>query len=70
MEESLVALDITLAPELVARLDGAPEPPHPFPCYMFADGQRARIQGQVDVAAQPASHRHIQRVPAQPPPQA
>ncbi|WP_233800715.1 aldo/keto reductase [Paraburkholderia sp. HP33-1] len=64
LEESLGALDFTLAPELVDRLDAASEPPHPFPYYMFADAHQARIHGQVDVAAQPANHARSQRVPA------
>ncbi|NVH74552.1 aldo/keto reductase [Paraburkholderia sp. JPY432] len=64
LEQSLGALDFVLAPELIARLDAASEPPHPFPYYMFADGHQARIHGQVDVAAQPPNHADFQRVPA------
>jgi aryl-alcohol dehydrogenase-like predicted oxidoreductase len=66
LEESLGALDFTLAPELVARLDAASEPAHPFPYYMFADVHQSRIHGQVDVRATPANHAHVQRVPAPP----
>lgn len=64
LEESLGALDFTLAPELVARLDAASEPARPFPYYMFADGHQARIHGQVNVRAVPANHAHVQQVPA------
>ncbi|RAR64028.1 aryl-alcohol dehydrogenase-like predicted oxidoreductase [Paraburkholderia unamae] len=66
LEQSLGALEFALAPELVARLDAASEPAHPFPYYMFADGHQARIHGQVDVRATPANHAHVQRVPAPP----
>lgn len=66
LKQSLGALEFTLAPELVARLDAASEPAHPFPYYMFADGHQARIHGQVDVRATPANHAHVQRVPAPP----
>lgn len=66
LEQSLGSLDFTLAPELVARLDVASEPAHPFPYYMFADGHQSRIHGQVDVRATPANHAHVQRVPAPP----
>jgi aryl-alcohol dehydrogenase-like predicted oxidoreductase len=66
LEESLGALDFTLAPELLARLDAASEPAHPFPYYMFADGHQARIHGQVDVRAVPANHAHVQHVPVPP----
>ncbi|MEM5326892.1 aldo/keto reductase [Paraburkholderia sp. JHI2823] len=64
LAESLGALDFTLAPELLARLDVASEPAHPFPYYMFADGHQSRIHGQVNVRAAPANHAHAQRVPA------
>jgi len=64
LEESLGALDFTLAPELVARLNAASEPTHPFPYYMFADGHQARIHGQVNVRATPANHADAQHVPA------
>ncbi|MFD1555500.1 aldo/keto reductase [Paraburkholderia silviterrae] len=64
LEESLGALDFTLAPELVARLDAASEPAHPFPYYMFADVHQARIHGQVNVRAVPANHAQVQQVPA------
>ncbi|CAB3786904.1 1-deoxyxylulose-5-phosphate synthase YajO [Paraburkholderia caffeinitolerans] len=64
LEESLGALDFMLAPELIARLDAASEPAHPFPYYMFADGHQARIHGQVNVRAEPANHAHVQQVPA------
>jgi len=64
LEESLGALDFTLAPELIARLDAASEPAHPFPYYMFADGHQARIHGQVDVRAAPLNHARTQHVPA------
>ncbi len=64
LDESLAALDFTLAPELVARLDAASEPPHPFPYYMFADGHQARIHGDVEVFAKPTGFDLPQRVPA------
>ncbi len=70
LEESLGALDFVLAPERVTRLDAVTEPSHPFPYYMFAGGHQARIHGHVDVAAQPANHAHVQRVPAPLPSQA
>ena len=56
VEESLGALDFTLAPELVACLDVASEPARPFPYYVFADGRQARIQGEANVRAVPVNH--------------
>ncbi|WP_118179431.1 aldo/keto reductase [Paraburkholderia phosphatilytica] len=64
LQESLGALDFTLAPELVARLDAISEPARPFPYYMFADGHQARIHGQVEVADKPLTFDRAVRVPA------
>ncbi|MGV2288900.1 aldo/keto reductase [Trinickia sp. YCB016] len=67
LQQSLGALDFTLAPELVARLDAVSEPARPFPYYMFSDAHQPRIHGQVEVASKPQQYDRPVRVPAQGP---
>ena len=64
LQESLGALDFTLAPELVARLNAISAPARPFPYYMFADDHQARIHGQVEVADKPAAYSAPVTIPA------
>jgi len=64
LRDSLAALDFTLDPALVARLDAVSEPARPFPYYMFEDGHQARIHGHVDVRNQPDAYDRPVHVPA------
>ena len=64
LRDSLAALDFTLDPALVARLDAVSEPARPFPYYMFEDGHQARIHGHVDVRSKPDAFDRPVLVPA------
>jgi hypothetical protein len=64
LRDSLAALEFTLEPALIARLDAASEPARPFPYYMFEDGHQARIHGHVDVRSKPDAYDRPVNVPA------
>jgi aryl-alcohol dehydrogenase-like predicted oxidoreductase len=56
LEDNLQALNFTLPPELMARLDLASAPERPFPYAMFGAELQGMIHGGVTVGAKPPSY--------------
>lgn len=56
LEDNLAALDFTIPPELVARLETASAPEALFPYTFFESAQQERITGGVTVGAKPQGY--------------
>ncbi|MBC8009099.1 MAG: aldo/keto reductase [Burkholderiales bacterium] len=56
LQDNLAALDFTLPPALLARLDAVSAPTVPFPYNFFGDGMQAMINGGVTVGDKPAGY--------------
>jgi len=60
LKDNLAALDFTLAPELVARLDSVSAPARPFPYSFFGNEIQAMLNGGASVGDKPAGYaRHV-----------
>ena len=57
LQDNLAALDFTLPPNLLARLDAISAPPTPFPYTFFTDGMQGMINGGATVGDKPAGYR-------------